>query len=642
MKKKLLLLLLTLPISFAVLSCQTSTYVDRLTSEIHETSSDSTKGHNYIRIAQYFLRRDIEKSEVYIDSARSISNFSLSGIGDGLILMAQGELKVRQKENAEALELLRQAKGQFQEIQNNELLNYVEYEIGAVHLAAGDYLKANTNFIECRKYATITGDTLDQARAITALGVVQRRLGNLDEAYEYYAEALPIYIQKNHANGHSTSLLNLAIIEKQRKNYDSSQDLYEQALQLAQNDKPINPNLLSYVYGNMSSLFDETKDYKNALLYGEKALELRKESASNEELASSYSGLARNTYHLKDYKKALSYIELAKLVVEGNENILFQLTKTESDILFKLGRYNRAYKLLSESNVYRDSIYSSEKNKQIAEINTKYETEIKEAEIKELELEDQLNNSRIRQQRNTIIGLGLGLGVLSLLLYNIFNQKNEIKSQNATISKSAAEKDILLREIHHRVKNNLQVISSLLGIQGRSIKDEKAKEAIQEGRNRVQSMALIHQNLYKKDNLTGIEMKPYIDKLGNHLLQTYHVEEGSIELVSEVADLTLDVETVVPIGLIINELISNSLKYAFPEDGSGIIKISLSESEDHLLLSLSDDGIGLNEAQLRSSTDTFGHSLIRAFKSKLDAQISISSDLGTQVTLKIKNYKKVS
>jgi len=579
---------------------------------------------------------------LYIDSALGVSSFKNSAIGKGLVLMAQGELNVRKKENVEGLELLGQAKEKFLNIGNDELLNYVEYEIGAVHLASGDYIKANASFIICRKYATVRSDSMDIARAVTALGVVQRRLGNLDEAYQYYAQALPIYIQKTHTNGHSTSLLNMAIIEKQRKNFDASKDLYDRARKLAQNEEPPNPNLLSYIYGNMSSLFDETKDYKNAIIYGEKALELRKESASNEELASSYIGLALNNYHIEKYEKALALLELAKLNAEENNNQLYQIAKTESDILFKLGRYNKAYTLLSESNIYRDSIYNTDKNKQILEINTKYETELKELEIKELELEDQLNRSKINQQRYAIGGLVIGLGGLSLLLYNLFKQKKKIENQNKIITQANNEKETLLREIHHRVKNNLQVISSLLGIQGRGIKDQKAKEAIQEGRNRVQSMALIHQNLYKKDNLTGIEMKPYINKLANHLLNTYQVDDGDIEVVSEVDPMTLDVETVVPIGLIINELISNSLKYAFPNHGGGIIRLELKDREDHLLMIVSDNGIGLNSEQLKSKSETFGHSLIRAFKNKLDADIEISGIDGTKVELLIRNYKKLA
>ena len=151
-----------------------------------------------------------------------------------------------------------------------------------------------------------------------------------------------------------------------------------------------------------------------------------------------------------------------------------------------------------------DTINSKERQKLESEMQTKYSTLQKEQEINQLTLEKEIDQLKLSQQKWTIGGLGLGLGVLSFLIYSLIQQKKKIQFQNIAISKSADEKDILLREIHHRVKNNLQVVSSLLGIQGRSVKDKKAKDAIQEGRARVQSMSLIHQNLYKKDNLTGI------------------------------------------------------------------------------------------------------------------------------------------
>ena len=273
---------------------------------------------------------------------------------------------------------------------------------------------------------------------------------------------------------------------------------------------------------------------------------------------------------------------------------------------------------------------------------TKYSTLQKEQEINQLTLEKEIDQLKLSQQKWTIGGLGLGLGVLSFLIYSLIQQKKKIQFQNIAISKSADEKDILLREIHHRVKNNLQVVSSLLGIQGRSVKDKKAKDAIQEGRARVQSMSLIHQSLYKKDNLTGIEMQPYIEKLSEHLLSTYQVEDGHIDIKTIVDDITLDVETVVPIGLIINELMSNALKYAFPDGQDGTISISLMERDNILHMSVTDDGIGLDEETLKTKTESFGHSLIRAFKNKLDAELAITSDQGTQINLKINNYKKVT
>ena len=136
-------------------------------------------------------------------------------------------------------------------------------------------------------------------------------------------------------------------------------------------------------------------------------------------------------------------------------------------------------------------------------------------------------------------------------------------------------------------------------------------------------------------------MDRYLGNLTRDLLDTYNVSEGKISLNSQIEPLKLDVESVIPLGLIVNELMSNALKYAFPEDKDGVIDVSLKEDAGMLYLKVADNGVGLDQHQLQAKKDSFGHTLIRAFRSKLDAEIDISSERGTIVSLKIGKYKKV-
>ncbi len=211
------------------------------------------------------------------------------------------------------------------------------------------------------------------------------------------------------------------------------------------------------------------------------------------------------------------------------------------------------------------------------------------------------------------------------------------------ISKSLQEKDTLLREIHHRVKNNLQVISSLLGLQARYVQDDSALDALKTGQDRVKSMALIHQKLYREDNLKGIEVKDYFEKLCESLFQSYSIPSKRIKLDLQVADLNLDVDTVIPLGLIINELVSNSLKHAFPNEEEGNLTIQLSETPDQKLkLHVSDDGMGLGAEMEKKLNQSFGFRLIRSFQNQLDAEIEVDGSQGTSVTLLIKDYQKAA
>jgi two-component sensor histidine kinase len=205
------------------------------------------------------------------------------------------------------------------------------------------------------------------------------------------------------------------------------------------------------------------------------------------------------------------------------------------------------------------------------------------------------------------------------------------------LAKALTEKDVLLREIHHRVKNNLQLVSSLLTLQGQSIDDKMALKAINEGKSRVRSMALIHQDLYQNENITSVSAQTYLSKLCNELFQTYNIKEEQIRLKTAIQDVYIDVDTLIPLGLILNELVTNSLKYAFPDDRKGQIEILLKEDENQLIVQVKDDGVGYKPDQVRSNS--FGSVLIGSLIQQLDGQIETVIDNGTNITLKLNEYQ---
>jgi len=268
--------------------------------------------------------------------------------------------------------------------------------------------------------------------------------------------------------------------------------------------------------------------------------------------------------------------------------------------------------------------------------------ELQNTEISLLELQDSMKQNQLVRARWMVGVLVGGLLLLSILLFKIRNQNRIITSQNEVISKALREKDFLLKEVHHRVKNNLQVISSLLKLQSKSVVDKKAQRALDEGRHRVRSMSLIHQNLYQdEDHLGLINVKTYLEQLTSELLESYKTDQGSIQLEVDIDELTLDVETVIPIGLIINELVSNSLKYAFPPDTEGSITIQLKEDEqDGLALVVSDNGVGYQMDDI--SPKSFGHRLVRAYAERLNAEYEFSGTDGAKSSFLIKSYNRAA
>ncbi|GFO96425.1 histidine kinase/PAS domain-containing protein [groundwater metagenome] len=238
--------------------------------------------------------------------------------------------------------------------------------------------------------------------------------------------------------------------------------------------------------------------------------------------------------------------------------------------------------------------------------------------------------SPLRDTNQKVIGLS-----------GIFRDNSERKHAQEQIENSLKEKEVLLREIHHRVKNNMQIISSLLRLQSGYIKEKKYRDMYKESQNRIVTMSLIHEKLYQSTDLTRIEIGGYIKELVNGLFISYEIYPGKITTNIDVESVYLGINSAIPCGLIINELISNSLKYAFPEGKSGEIKISLrSTGEGNIELIVADNGIGLPIDMDFKKIESWGMRMVTILvENQLHGELSLNRDRGTEFHIKFKEVK---
>ncbi len=211
----------------------------------------------------------------------------------------------------------------------------------------------------------------------------------------------------------------------------------------------------------------------------------------------------------------------------------------------------------------------------------------------------------------------------------------ERKNVEKRLQASLVEKEVLLKEVHHRVKNNLQIISTLLDLQSETMHDERLLGVFRESQDRIQTMALVHEKLYKSKDLASIDFTSYIEDLLSFLFSSYEGGTGRISLLVDVGKVALDIDWAIPCGLIINELVSNALKYAFPDDRRGEIAICfVVDEDDWITLKVSDNGIGFPPALDPWQTETLGLQLVRLLVQQLQGEISLAQQGGTIFTIR--------
>tara|TARA_R110001599_G_scaffold210893_1_gene408292 strand:- start:7426 stop:9369 length:1944 start_codon:yes stop_codon:yes gene_type:complete len=560
---------------------------------------------------------------------------------------------------------------------------------GAIHMNRGVYDSAIYYFDQERQLAEIENDSLFVIMAYLNMGALYAKIGQNEPSIEILIKALK-EIDKTHPEYYELyfhAYNNLAIANQSILKYNESINYARKAYDASkkmQDKYPIGgKNLESMATENLGTSYSNLSQYDSALNYYYKALTLSQELNIPHKTAMIHSYIG-NILRLSegDYGLALDYFQKSTAYFEGkgfsaNKGLVYRnlgyLYSKKSDFskalnahlialenfqgtnafrnevnmlndiahdYRKLGRMNEAFDYLSRHKVLQDSLYAQQMTEVTEEMQVKYETEKKDKDLalqtaqlteKELELKEQ------QLLRNAAAAGALSLGIVAFLIYRIKTKSNEvITTKNELLSKSLSEREALLKEIHHRVKNNLQIIASLLYLQSDESEDQDVRRLLEEGQGRVRSMALIHQKLYENDDLKHIPFDDYLKELIGEIKLSFGDMAKNIELEVEAKDVFFDVDTAVPLGLIINELSTNAFKYAYAKRvGGGVFKVVLKKEGSEYRMTVSDNGHGIPDEVLNATqSSSLGLKLTRMLSDQLEGEYNFDNSNGTTFDLK--------
>lgn len=460
------------------------------------------------------------------------------------------------------------------------------FKLSWIDKKKGDLEQALQKDLSALKIMETLKDNQGICDALTRVSEDLTRQNRLTEALEYAEKAIAIAEKYNLASEKFYVNFNAANVAMAKSNYAQSLEYYNHALAIC---KAQNMGLATEadVTNGVGNSLKRLKKYPEALENYKRCLKLAKAANYPNAISTVTANLGEVNMLLGNYKEALNYqLETVKLQESNNDvSNLIENYNHVSTIYSKLGNYENALNYKQKAYSLKDSIASIESDAKMLELLTKYETNKKEETIA-------FQNDKISQQKLVqTLSFGVLALLIGLLIFGFISYKNRIKANKLLASKNA-EIELLLKEVHHRVKNNLEIVSSLLALQSAQIEDPNTKEAMVESQNRVNSIGIVHQKLYRGTNLGAIEMKDYVLNLSENILDSLGAE-NKVQLNLAMNNLDLDIDTAVPLGLIINELLTNTVKYAFPENSNGTITIKLEKQENNILhLEIADNGIG--------------------------------------------------
>lgn len=522
-------------------------------------------------------------------------------------------------------------------------LEYANAHISLAELykAQGRYSSAIGEYQNALKYISIAPSRLREVAIHKKIGSIYLQFNDIERSSFYFQKALDIAVESGFNSTANNLLIYIGNNKLVQKKYRLAYDLFSQSYAGIPKDKKSLNAFHVLCLLTQSAIYLDEPDLVE--LHFKAAKETYSEDFTRFQVLYNETN-SKYFIYKKEFDKARHF---ANLLVSSKKN------------KYKLKGFNALVDIYQGkedwkgADVYKDSVLVlTKKSTRLAQQNIiydyekKYQKAVQDKEIASLTTTQEIQELRLNRQSRillfSLIGLLLtGLAAFGFVYAFRIKSKNNalLKDKNDKLAEALSANKMLVKEIHHRVKNNLQVVSSLLNLQSRFEKDSTIIKAINTGKHRVQSMALLHQNLYINEDLKSIHIKKYFEDLADSLVSGY--PNHTINLQTEIQDLVMDIDTVVPLGLITNELITNALKYAFDDQDNCIISLSLKEVNNTIVVEIKDNGVGIPFTILPKRPTSMGFQLVQSFANKIKANITIENKNGTSFTLRFDKKPKI-
>ncbi|MGY8914011.1 MAG: sensor histidine kinase [Flavobacteriales bacterium] len=603
-----------------------STYLSVLEDGLSSITNDTLKLKVMNDLAYYWHTRNLNTAWAFSEKGILLAKSLDNTLWEGRLQITQGAILLRMENLDRAEQLLKDARFKVKK----EDLPFLNTQLGYVFERRGDLGKAADYAMETMRLGEVQNNKWATAQAYCDLSNLFWKQSKFKTGLQHGLTSVQLFKERGIKDlDYGFALYVVGNNYLAMEDYKSALEYYEQSIVIGERYGFYNN--LADVYISLIDLYAYLGKFNEAEAAGSSAIKYSQLLGNQFLLMRSWLSLGKLQNLEGKYISAIESLERCLAIATDEFGDIFYLSQAYEALgKAQAGNHNyqEAYAAFEQYDKLEKEIFTAEADQRISLLQTQFEVAQKENTI-------QLQESKLKQQNTRQVLMIIIIAMFMMILGVGYVAIKGNRKKNKRLQEQNKEKEYLLNEVHHRVKNNLEIISSLLSLQASQIKNSTLTASLQEVQNRVYSMSMIHKRLYQDRNLAAIDMRDYFVDLGTHVLESFGAEQ-KVEIIYRIKNMELDMDTAIPIGLIVNELLTNSFKYAFPNNRKGTIELLMErENGGIIILKVVDDGIGQKREDYIENKG-FGKQMIDLLVHQLDGQLNYENSKGTKATLKFK------